>query len=146
MDLEQYKKRLQKSMGLMCVLALLPLALLLTLRLWAPNVADESFAGFVAGMCSGLVGGILALLFKRGRAMRDEKTLRAMYIKDYDERNIAIKAKAGMPMVPLLAYLTMVAAVIAWPFNHTVFITLLIVGWVQLLTSAAVKLICHKIM
>lgn len=83
---------------------------------------------------------------QQSKALRDEKKLRQLYIQEHDERMIAIRQKAGYPMVVILSVGVAAAAVVAGCFNELVMETLLTVAVVQLLVSMGLKIwYTHKL-
>jgi len=117
-------------------------------------ITDHSTAthsdGFVAGFQFGLIVSIFGLaifdVIKLSLAINDESKLRVLYNKEHDERLIAIRNKAGAPMIIITSVLMIVAAIIAGYFNIIVFYTLVIAVAAQLSVSAMVKLYCMKTM
>jgi hypothetical protein len=117
-------------------------------------ITDHSTAthsdGFVAGFQFGLIVSIFGLaifdIIKLSRAINDETKLRVLYNKEHDERLIAIRNKAGAPMIIITSVLMIIAAIIAGYFNIIVFYTLVAAVAAQLSVSAMVKLYCMKTM
>ncbi|WP_296561277.1 hypothetical protein [uncultured Acetobacterium sp.] len=117
-------------------------------------ITDHSTAthsdGFVAGFQFGLIVSIFGLaifdVIKLSLAINDESKLRVLYNKEHDEWLIAIRNKAGAPMIIITSVLMIVAAIIAGYFNIIVFYTLVIAVAAQLSVSAMVKLYCMKTM
>jgi hypothetical protein len=117
-------------------------------------ITDHSSAthsdGFVAGFQFGLIVSIFGLavfdIIKLSLAINDETKLRILYNKEHDERLIAIRNKAGAPMIVITSVMMIIAAIIAGYFNIVVFYTLVFAVAAQLLVSAMVKLYCMKTM
>lgn len=117
-------------------------------------ISDHSAAtlsdGFVAGFQFGLIVSIFGLavfdIIKLSLAINDETKLKVLYNKEHDERLIAIRNKAGAPMIVITSVLMIIAAIIAGYFNIVVFYTLVVAVSAQLLVSAMVKLYCLKTM
>ena len=83
---------------------------------------------FAQGLSTGVFSGMLLVAvfntIRIYKALNDEKLLKEMYIKDTDERNIAIQKEAATVSAKLSSYLTGIAVIIAGFFNKTVCITL----------------------
>lgn len=86
---------------------------------------QSKWRGFVAGASMGILGLIIYGLVRNIQALKDEKKLKNLYIKEHDERTIQIwtAARAESTRVFLLAGL--VACIIAGYFNITVSLTIL---------------------
>ncbi len=57
---------------------------------------DGAFmAGFRSGFCTSLIGFFVVKIIILSRALKDEKKLKAMYIKETDERNMLIEQKTS---------------------------------------------------
>ncbi|MBQ8313379.1 MAG: hypothetical protein IJX84_09310 [Clostridia bacterium] len=141
MNLEAYRKKVQRRLVWMRLLAVTFVVVELVVSRF---VAESNVTNYVWGMCIG--GGFTALvvLFQQSKALKDDEKLRKMYIAEHDERQMAIRAKAGQPMVLFLSLgLVMVAAVVFF-FNEVVAATLALAAAAQCLASLVVKLICMK--
>ena len=141
MNLEAYRKKVQRRLVWMRLLAVIFVVVELVGSRFVP---DGNASNYVWGMCVG--GGFMALvrLFLQSKALKDDEKLRKMYIEEHDERQMAIRAKAGQPMVLFLSLgLVMIAAVVFF-FNETVAVTLALAAVAQMLVSLIVKLVCMK--
>lgn len=124
------------------------------INIYSIIITDHSSAthsdGFVAGFQFGLIVSIFGLavfdIIKLSLAINDETKLRILYNKEHDERLIAIRNKAGAPMIVITSIMMIIAAIIAGYFNIVVFYTLVVAVAAQLLVSAMVKLYCLKTM
>lgn len=110
------------------------------------SMTDGIVSGFQFGLIFGI--GILAVIqtIKINMVMKDDKKLKMLYNKEYDERLKAIRSKAGMPMLMVTSVMMLIAAIISGYFNIVVFYTLVIAAMVQLLIGIAVKIYCMKTM
>ncbi|MBQ7305257.1 MAG: hypothetical protein IJW85_03535 [Clostridia bacterium] len=141
MNLEAYRKKVQRRLVWMRVLAVVFVVVELV---GSRFVLDGNASNYVWGLCVG--GGFMALvvLFQQSKALKDDEKLRKMYIEEHDERQQAIRAKAGQPMVIYLSLgLAMTAAVVSF-FNEVVAATLALAAAAQCLVSLVVKLVCMK--
>ncbi len=108
------------------------IALLLTVITWywgygligsASHISD-----FMHGAQAGLLAGFFAIMFwiiiKYRGAIKDESKIKAIYIKENDEREKLIKGKIGGAGFDFIIGVMMIAIVISGFFNETVFLTL----------------------
>lgn len=142
MNLEKFRSRIQKRLTVMMILV----GAFVALCLIAGNMGTHPSASMLMGMGTG--GGLMALVvvIQQSKTLKDEKKLRQLYIQEYDERMIAIRQKAGYPMVIILSVGVAAAAVVAGCFNEVVMETLLTVAVVQLLVSLGLKIWYTKTM
>lgn len=141
MNLEAYRKKVQRRLVWMRVMALTFVVVELVVSRLVP---DSNATNYVWGGCIGGAMVALGILAQQRNALKDDEKLRKLYIEEHDERVKAIRAKAGQPMVMYLSLgLAMVAAVVFF-FNETVAITLTLAAVAQLLVSLIVKLVCMK--
>lgn len=141
MNLEAYRKKVQRRLRWMRLLAVTFVVVELGVSRW---IAESNATNFIWGGCIG--GGFVALviLFQQRKALQDDEKLRKMYIEEHDERQQAIRAKAGQPMVFFLSLgLAMIAAVVFF-FNEVVAATLALAAAAQCLVSLVVKLVCTQ--
>lgn len=142
MNLEKFRSRIQKRLTVMMILV----GAFVALCLIAGNMGTHPSASMLMGMGTG--GGLMALVvvIQQSKTLKDEKKLRQLYIQEHDERMIAIRQKAGYPMVIILSAGVAAAAVVAGCFNEVVMETLLTVAVVQLLVSLGLKIWYTKTM
>ncbi|NLO86580.1 MAG: hypothetical protein GX096_14315 [Clostridiales bacterium] len=82
----------------------------------------------------------LVMLVRYTRLLRNEDLLQKEYNKESDERMKSIRAKAGIPILLVLAILIMFAGIVASYFSETICITLMVIGIIELLVSCFVKI------
>ena len=107
MNLEQYRKKVQKRLTVMKILVGAYMMLMLTGGL----LGKHPSASMLMGMGTG--GGLVALvvIIQQSKALKDEKKLRQLYIQEHDERMMAIRQKAGYPVVVYLSLAVAAAAI-----------------------------------
>ena len=127
--MENYREKLKIQNLFFCIgaLALLVIQILAFTGLVTPVGADERWHGFYNGFIAGAAFGVMAIfivgLIMNLRALRNEKAMKKLYIKETDERSrqIAVLGKSAGATIFLL--LMVPAAIILGYFNVTVFIT-----------------------
>ena len=87
---------------------------------------QSRWRGFVSGASVGVATYMVINLVKALRALKDEKKLKALYVKEHDERTQAIYTAARAAAMQLSSGVGLVAAIIAGYFNITVSLTLLV--------------------
>ena len=143
--MNNYKEIIKKRILLLTV----PIILAVTLGIYdvffaSNQIKETAIYGFQAGIITSL-GLIASILLIRYRVLlKDENKLLLMFNKENDERIKAIKAKAGIPILPFTSILLIIAGVIAGYFNILIFITLIAVAAFQMTICAAVKVIYMK--
>ena len=141
MNLEAYRKKVQRRLVIVRVLALIFIVVELTVSRW---IAESNATNFIWGGCIGGAFVALVVLAQQRKALQDDEKLRKLYIEEHDERKQAIRAKAGQPMVLFLSLGLVMTAAVVYFFNETVAATLALAAAVQCLVSLAVKLVCMK--
>ena len=143
MNLEAYRKKVQRRLAIMRLLAVVFLVVETVVTRCVP---ENNATNFIWGFCMGGALVALVILFQQSKALKDDEKLCRMYIEEHDERKQAIRAKAGQPMVIYLSLgMAMVAAVVFF-FSETVAITLALAAVAQMLVSLVVKLVGMKTM
>ena len=141
MNLEAYRKKVQRRLVIVRVLALIFIVVELTVSRW---IAESNATNFIWGGCIGGAFVALVVLAQQRKALQDDEKLRKLYIEEHDERKQAIRAKAGLPMVVYLSLGMAMTAAVVFFFNETVAITLALAAVAQMLVSLMVKLVCMK--
>lgn len=143
--MNNYKKTIKKRI----LLLTLPIILAVTLGVYdvfwvSDQIKEGSVYGFQDGIITSL--GLLAtiLVIRYRVLLKDDKKLLLMFNRENDERIKAIKAKAGIPMLPITSILIIIAAIIAGYFNELVFLTLIATAIFQMTICVLVKIIYTK--
>lgn len=111
----------------------------------APSVGDghwqSRWRGFISGASFGILVLLLTGLIRNLRALKDEKKL---YIKESDERQAQIVAKALCEAMRATLILGLAAVIVAGYFSMTVSLTLLVTVLLVSLMTLAFKLYFGK--
>ena len=143
--MEQYRKTIQSRRGFLSVCVLL-IALILTAETlgWLPIGTETFYDGFLTGFLGGALTGIelifIFLIARYTKALRNEESLKKMYIDETDERKAYIRTKSGGWTMYITSVAVIIAGIVAGYYNMTVFFSLLAVGVFQLLIIGALKL------
>ncbi len=138
--MEAYRKTIQRRIVLLSLVIALFVGILLYDQFLASEALKNSIVvTFQCGFASAASIGIVFLIVRYSKAVNDEEKLRLLYNQEHDERMSAIRSKAGVPMVLILALLQVVAGMIAGYYSKTVFFALELAALGQLFISAAVK-------
>ena len=81
--------------------------------------------GFVTGASCGIFAFMFVGLVRNCRALKDDKKLKKLYVKEHDERTIQIQTLARNTAMQILLLGVLVAVVIAGYFSITVSLTIL---------------------
>lgn len=96
---------------------------------------QSAWFGFVTGASCGIFALMLVGLIRNHRALKDEKKLKKLYVKENDERSIQILTLARNTAMQILLLGGLVAVVIAGYFSITVSLTILACILVSSITS-----------
>lgn len=140
MNLDKYRKMVQKRLLVMEILV----GIFVVLMLVGGRLGQHPSAGMLMGMGTG--GGLVAIvvIIQQSKALKDEKKLRQLYIQEHDERMIAIRQKAGFPLVVYLSVAVAAVAMIAGCFDEKIMWVLMCVAFVQLLVCMVIKFWCMR--
>ena len=145
--MEQYKEKL-KITNLFLIIGCIVLAIFAMLAIGSelgwfhvlkPVAGDShwqsAWFGFVTGSSCGIFALMLFSLIRNRRALKDEKKLKKLYVKEYDERTIQIVTLARNTAMQILLIGGLVAVVIAGYFSITVSLTILACIFISSITS-----------
>ena len=98
--------------------------------LFSPMAGDSHWHsrwnGFVTGASAGLLILMVLILVRNLKAMKDEKALKKLFIKDNDERTAEIYKSAQAAAYRTVLLVGLVAVIVAGYFNVTVSLTILV--------------------
>lgn len=141
--MELYKEKLKLNnilLGIgslvMAVFSLLAIGSELDWFAFVRPVAGDShwhstWYGYVSGASFGLFSLMLFYLIRNLRALKDEKKLKKLYVKEHDERTVQIWTLARNTAMQMMLWIGLAATVIAGYFSITVSITILICTFVS---------------
>lgn len=146
--MEKYRRNAHKRCWVMGSLLVFGVAFLAynLLTLNGVNILEDNVESFRVGFSLGLMLCAFMKLRMLVQALRNPEQLEKLYVNDHDERRIAIRAKAGVPVMLYSSCLMFIAALVASYFNETVFVTLVIAGFAQVLLGFGLKLYYTKTM
>lgn len=134
--MENYKEKLkvQNRITAFCILVLVLISALGFLAEAGvipldPLAGDEhwqsGWRGFLSGATMGIAGCMIFFLWRSRKALKDEKALKQLYIKEHDERSIQIWTAARASAMRTFLLAGMVAAIVAGYFSIAVSVTIL---------------------
>ena len=105
---------------------------------------SDMASGFTTGVFIGIELLVVIGIFKIQSALNDEAKLKMLYIKEHDERTLAINEKIGGLGINLIIAGLGLATVITIYIDQTVFFTILGVLQFTVLVKGSLKLYFHK--
>lgn len=143
--MEKFKKTIQIRAILFTILTIICLALIILdvydVLIKIDFVAqNKSLTDFQMGIIVGL--GFVGIFYqiKYLKALKDEKKLQLLYNEENDERKLLIRQKAGLPLLLITSGIMIFCGIILGYFNYTIFLTLTIAGFIQLMIGNIAKL------
>ena len=145
--MEQYKEKL-KITNVFLIIGCIVLAIFAILAIGSelgwfhilkPMAGDihwhSRWNGFITGASCGIFAYMLAGLIRNRRALKDEKKLKKLYVKEHDERSLQIQILARNTAMQILLLVGLAASVVAGYFSRTVSTTILVCTLVSSSTS-----------
>ena len=120
--MNEFKKRIKVRVilgGIFCTLLLIPNVIL------SFFVDCSDFTEFVMGFFLAIEAVVIVLMAKYVVALRNEEDLKKLYIKETDERRIAIRTQAGRTGLYIVFGTLIIVMLISGYFSKIVFFTLL---------------------
>ena len=100
---------------------------------------QSMWRGFLCGAACGLLFFMIFGLARNIQALKDEKKLKKLYIKEHDERSIQIWTASRAAAFQAFLMLGLVATVITGYFSMTVSITIIACIWTASVTALLFK-------
>ncbi len=111
-------------------------------RFMIPDMSLGFTSGFVVGIQTLVIFG----MFKINSAIQDDAKLKALYIKENDERTRAIQEKIGGVGINLIIAGLGLATVITCYIDMTIFLTILSVLFFAVMVKGALKVYYRKVL
>ena len=148
--MEQYKEKMKVSCritGLLCLIlvgfSIFCLCAEAGLVELTPVAGDSHWQsrwrGFISGAAMGIAIYMAISLAKSLRAMKDEKKLKALYIKEHDERSQVIYTAARAAAMQFCSGLGLVAVIISGYFDIKICLSIFACLWVLVLAGIGFK-------
>ncbi len=141
--MENYKKMIQQKISSNAIMLCFGSAIFIIGQqgYFSKYKPDGDFGDFISGFQIGLFVGLTIWLIAStayiGSALKDEKKLKEMYIKDTDERNMKISELTGINLQRSVCFPLLFSAVVAGYFSAEVFFTLIsVVLFISIVTIA----------
>ncbi|MBQ7981518.1 MAG: hypothetical protein IJ305_07920 [Oscillospiraceae bacterium] len=146
--MEKFRKQIKRRLTTNVVLAIFLAALFAVLMIldatnaWSTFLpmeenGDSAFmAGFRTGFCTSLIGFAVAKIIIYARTLKDEKKLKAMYIKETDECSLMIAQKTASASFAVTIMGLAVACVIVSFFSRPILYTLICVTFFTIIVKA----------
>lgn len=154
--MEKYREKLKIDTIILAIIALILAAVSAlafanefgVINLFTPVTGDShwhsKWNGFISGAAAGLLVFMIIGLIRNIRAIRNEKALKKLYVKDNDERTAEIIKSAQAAAYRTLVLAGLVAVVVTGYFSITISLTLLVCVWVSALLGALYKFYFKK--
>jgi hypothetical protein len=139
--MEDFKKSIKMRVitgSIFCALILIPNVALTFF------VEGSDFTELVMGFLLAIEACVIVLLIKYARTLKNEEELKNLYIKETDERRIAIRTKAGRSGLSIVFGTLIIAMLVSGYFSKIVFFTLLAVVLFTSLVMLMTKLYYNK--
>ena len=146
--MDRYKKKVQNRVIWLMVLfiSLVGSYFILLFNQEKLSQLSSNIMGFHAGVLSSIGFLLMLKVFKYLKAIKSEKELKKLYIKENDERTMMIMQKTGAIGINICITGLGSAAIIAGFFNEIVFFTLLGTTLFTALVKGLFKAYYHKIL
>ena len=144
--MDNFKRKIRSRTVFLIILFVSLIAIYLILFLNQDKLLNSSndIINFHGGVLSSF--GILLILdiFRYLRAIKDDKKLRKLYIKEHDERAIMIMQKTGAAGINICIIGLGLATIVAGYFNELIFFTLLGATLFVALIKGLFKIYYHR--
>lgn len=143
--MENYRKTIKLRIIALTLVTLFGSGVIVFDQFFADKLLKEndSYAFQIGALCAIVILGAIKLI-KYKRIIDDTNKLKVEYNKETDERILAIRSKAGLPIILYTSIAMIIAGIIAGYFNVLVFKVLIIASVCQLVASIMVKAIYSK--
>jgi hypothetical protein len=145
--MDKFKGKIQKRVMMLSMTAMFTAAVYIVLVsglvMETPSV-PEFIKGFNMGAFSGVELILVFFTVKYFVSMKNEATIKKLYIEENDERTKTIFQKTGAVGMTLFIIVLAIGAIVAGFFDQTVFYTLLGTTALGSLIRGACKLYYHK--
>lgn len=128
--MKEYRDKLKKALIIYIIITIAAVIMVVGGYLSAAKLDESQHAySFARGFQSGLFSAWAVIMIygivKNIQALRSEKALKKMYIKEHDERTVLVYQKAKSASFTISILSIMLAAVVAGFYNITAFLSLL---------------------
>lgn len=146
--MQKFRKKIEKRRNI-AVLVSISFLVIVGILAYLVITGDEnemnSFVqGYQLGFFLGIEGVLIFNIMKSQKALKNEEELKALYVKEHDERVLLISQKASSLTVIMMLIGLGIATVISGFFNSTIFLTLVVVTFILACVMIGTKRYYHK--
>lgn len=149
--MKDFRATVKRRIVMLVVCVVCALVFVIVAGIWGYRLSinsQEHMADFVHGMSAGAFAGFAAVMLTRiigyARALKREEVLKALYIRENDERERMIQNKIGGTGYTFALCALLVAAVAMQFLDMKIGITLMAVAVFMALLKAGLKVYYHK--
>lgn len=141
MMMEAYRKTIQHRI----IIAMIPMAGAILLGIYnvffaSTDMQDSFVFGFQCGAVSGLAIVSIFMIIRYRKLLKSDRKLRLEYNREHDERILAVRAKAGLPVILYTSIVMIFAGVVAGYYNDMAFMVLVVAAICQLVFASVLKI------
>lgn len=149
--MEGYRNIIKRRISIYGICIVCSLAFVVPAGIWGYSLAQSGdqhvrdfMNGFPIGVFSAFIAVMLLTISRYRRALKDETALKALYIREHDERERMINTKIGGAGYTVVLGSVALAAIILGFFNTTIGTTLIAVAVFMALLKLGLKLYYYK--
>lgn len=141
--MEEYRKKVEMRLRIYTVICCCSVAMYMALRFFTKS-ADFFAQQLTMGVFVGMLVVAVFNLMKYFTALHNEKRLKEMYIRETDERNIAIQKETSQKGSAITLFCSGLGAIVAGFFDEKVCITIVAVTLFGALVTLALNAYYNK--
>lgn len=145
-NIEEYKNEIKKKIALSIMLCIIAMVTVILANFYLKPLfpSKQDITDYIVGFFTGVEIVTVGLLGYYIKIYSNEKLLKKHLLKENDEREILIRMKSGINIIPLMSMIIVIASFVVAYISYEAFVTMMVISFVQILCSWVLKIYWQK--
>ena len=145
-NIEEYKNEIKKKIALLIILCIVAMITVILANFYLKPLfpSKQDVTDYIVGFFTGVEIVTVGLLGYYIKIYSNEKLLKKYVLKENDEREILIRMKSRINIIPLMSMIIVIASFVVAYISYEAFVTMMVISFAQILCSWVLKIYWQK--
>lgn len=145
-NIEEYKNEIKKKIALLIILCIVAMITVILANFYLKPLfpSKQDVTDYIVGFFTGVEIVTVGLLGYYIKIYSNEKLLKKYVLKENGEREILIRMKSRINIIPLMSMIIVIASFVVAYISYEAFVTMMVISFAQILCSWVLKIYWQK--